>query len=317
MRRRLSLLLACGLLPLFVVCCADAARKHGERVIFHEKSEYQDIYVVRKGTVVSLKFGTPQAPVIQSQVDLSNLRRHMLEYSRLAFAGLLYQPRPKRILVVGLGGGVIPRELHHYYPRATIEVVEIDPLIPRVARRFFRFPKVPQIEVYVDDGRAFIEKRAEQSDGAEYDLIVLDAYGEGSIPFHLLTRQFLRTVKSIRASDGAIVSNLIRTHRLFDSELKTYRAVFRSTQAYEGTESTNVILVAPGKDAPVLSREDAYRRARLLQEQREFTFSLPEVAGHLNPTLKSGEDAVVLTDSMAQQESNQSGDMSEGTRRTP
>ncbi|MEF8788392.1 MAG: fused MFS/spermidine synthase, partial [Planctomycetota bacterium] len=221
------------------------------------------------------------------------------EYSRLVFAGLLYQPRPERILVVGLGGGVIPRELHHYYPRAKIDVVEIDPAIPRVARRFFRFPDDPRINVHVADGRAFIEKVAAGDDGQKYDLIVLDAYGEGSIPFHLLTREFLQTVKSIRASDGAIVSNLIRTHRLFGSELKTYRTVFRAAQGYVGTESTNVILVAPGKQAPIFSKDEAYRRARRLQRRREFAFSLPEVAGHLNTGLQPGQNAVVLIDNMA------------------
>ena len=227
MSKRLPSLLLTGLFLLLVACC-QAGWDDDPRVIYREKSTYQDIFVVRDGSVVSLKFGSPRASVTQSRVDLSNLRRHMLEYSRLAFAGLLYVPRPERVLVVGLGGGVIPREIQHYYPKAHVEVVEIDPAIPKVARHFFKFPPESEIPVHVADGRKFIEKKLQSGNTNAYDLIVLDAYGEDYVPFHLLTKEFLRAVKGVLSGDGVVVSNLIRTHRLFDSALKTHRTVFRA-----------------------------------------------------------------------------------------
>lgn len=267
------------------------------RIIYKEKSRYQQIYVLKQGSVVSLKFGSPRSTMTQTEVDLDNLRRHMLEYSRLCFAGLLYEQKPRRILVVGLGGGVIPREMHQYYPNAKIDVVEIDPAIPPVARRFFAFPRNSNLQVHVADGREFIEKQA-HSDAPPYDLIVLDAYGSKGAPFHLMTKEFLTSVRDILAPDGAVVANLIRTHRFFDSQLKTYLHVFGRYQAYVGDESTNVILVMPGHQVTVLSLESARRRARNLKQARDLKFDFAEVVDHLRRDYLPGRRGTVLTDAM-------------------
>ena len=284
---------------------ADAERQ-STRIIHREQSRFQKIYVLKQGSVVSLKFGSPRATMTQSEVDLSNLRRHMLEYSRLCLAGLLYQPEPRRILVVGLGGGVIPRELHHYYPKARVDAVEIDPAIPPVARRFFAFPTDPTVRVHVADGREFVEKRA-RSGAPPYDLIVLDAYGSKGAPFHLMTKEFLEAVREILAPDGAVVSNLIRTHRFFESELKTYLHVFGRYQAYVGTESTNVIVVAPGPQAPVFSPEAARRRAQRIKQARGLQFDIEAAARHLHTHYMPGRNATVLTDAMRPRGRSESG----------
>ena len=268
------------------------------RVVYREKSRFQDIYVLRRGSIVSLKFGSPYHPMTQTEVDLSNLRRHRLEYSRLCFAGLLYKSVPKRVLVVGMGGGVVPREMHHYYPQAKVDVVEIDPAIPPIAKRFFAFPTHSNVRVHVDDGRKFIEEQHAAEDAKPYDIIVLDAYGSEGVPFALLTKEFLAHVRGILAPDGAVVANLIRTHRYFRSELKTYIRVFGRYQTYVGTESTNVIVVAPGSAAPVLGTEEARRRARRVKENQGLAFDLLQVANRLRTDVKPGRDAVVLTDAM-------------------
>ncbi|KPK59785.1 MAG: hypothetical protein AMK73_08435, partial [Planctomycetes bacterium SM23_32] len=72
------------------------------RLIRQKDSLYHRIFVYQQGSVVTLQFGRPTSWIVQSQVDLSDMRRHMLEYSALAFGGLLYQPEPERVLVVGL-----------------------------------------------------------------------------------------------------------------------------------------------------------------------------------------------------------------------
>ena len=88
-------------LPLFVR--AAASGRFG-RLIHEKDSLYHCIFVYRHGPVVTLRFGKRPAVQIQSQVDLRNLRQHLLEYSMLSFCGLLYKPEPERILVLGLGG---------------------------------------------------------------------------------------------------------------------------------------------------------------------------------------------------------------------
>ena len=283
------------------------------RIIHREESRYQEIYVLKQGSVVSLKFGSPYATMTQTEVDLDNLRRHMLEYSRLCFAGLLYEPQPRRILVVGLGGGVVPREMHHYYPEAKVDAVEIDPAIPPIARRFFAFPTDPNVRVHVADGREFIERHA-RTNAPPYDLVVLDAYGSKGAPFHLMTKEFLTAVRDILAQDGAVVANLISTYRLFPSQLRTYLHVFGRYQAYVGDESTNVIVVVPGPQAPMLTPDAARNRARRLEQARDLKFDLPEVAEHLRPNYLPGRQGRVLTDAMRPRaESGATSNLSSGT----
>jgi spermidine synthase len=66
--------------------------------------------------------------------------------------------KPKRILIVGLGGGSIPNFLHKYYPNTHIDVVDIDPLVVKVAKEYLGFREDKTLRVHVADGRAFIEK---------------------------------------------------------------------------------------------------------------------------------------------------------------
>ena len=48
-------------------------------------------------------------------------------------------PAPQNVLIVGLGGGSLPRALAAMLPATHIDVVEIDPAVTRVARSYFMF----------------------------------------------------------------------------------------------------------------------------------------------------------------------------------
>ena len=82
--------------------CRGALYSMG-RVIHEKNSLYNSIFVYQEGSVVTMRFGKRAGLHIQSQVDMENLREHLLEYSKMMFCGLLYNPQPKRMLVLGLG----------------------------------------------------------------------------------------------------------------------------------------------------------------------------------------------------------------------
>ena len=74
-------------------------------------------------------------------------------------AGTLFMgPAPQRMLIVGLGGGSIPTALREILPQAQIDVVEIDPAVTRVARRFFDFSDDPKMKVIEVDGRVYVKR---------------------------------------------------------------------------------------------------------------------------------------------------------------
>jgi spermidine synthase len=269
------------------------------QLIYEKNSLYHQILVYRSGPVVTLQFGKRPTVQIQSQVDLSNLRQHMLEYTTLAFCGLLYKPEPQKVLVLGLGGGVIPREMHYYFPSAEIDVAEIDPEILLVATQLFNFHDDKRLKVHIDDGRMFIKKQLRRDPVPKYDLVILDAFNSEYIPFHLMTKEFLEEVKGILAEDGVVIANVFYSNRLFDAELKTFLAVFERCQVFLGVYSTNAMLVAPGPTGPTLTIKEAVDRAEVAQSKHKFGFDMPTVAKRLQPDTRPDSRARVLTDDRA------------------
>jgi len=255
--------------------------------------------VYQRGSIVTLRFDKQPAVQMQSQVNLKNLREHMLEYSTMAFCGLLYNPEPKKVLVLGLGGGVIPREMHHYFPEVEIDVVEIDPEIRVIAKQFFKFREDDNLRVHIDDGRMFIKKQLRLDPAPKYDMVILDAFNSDYIPFHLMTKEFLEELKGAVAEDGVVVANVFYNNYLFDAELKTFLAVFGQCQVFWGESSTNAMLVSPGPGGPMFTRKEAVGLAKLLRRKHRLAFNLPKVATKLRPDTLPDVQAKVLTDDRA------------------
>jgi len=269
------------------------------RLVERRDSLYHQIFVYQDGPLMTLQFGRIRTDLVQSQVDLSDLRRQVHEYTMLSFAGLFYKPDPKTMLVLGLGGGVIPREMHYYFPEMRIDVAEIDPDIPPIAERYFAFRQDERLKVTVDDGRMFIRKALRRKPVPKYDYIVLDAFTSEYIPFHLMTREFLREVKGVLSEDGVVVANIFYNSSLADAELKTFLDVFGRCQVYMGAHSGNAMLISPGPKAPVLTPEEALARAELVRPAEPFAFDIRKVARRLSPHVVPHEGAIVLTDDRA------------------
>lgn len=289
----------CVVLMLAAVQSVPAAPAEWGQLIARRESLYNTIFVYQQASVVTLRFGRRAAVPIQSQVDLNNLREHQLEYTELAFCGLLYVPEPNSILVLGLGGGVIPRELRYYYPEAVIDVVEIDEAILPLAKQYFAFAEDEKMKVFIDDGRMFIKKQLRGPHPPQYDLIILDAFNGDYIPFHLMTREFLEEVRRALSPRGVVAANVFFDNQLFDAEWATFLAVFGRCEVFLGRFSGNAILLSGGSQVQMPSAAELLERARRLQEQRKFAFSLPAVAQCIMPDLKPDSQALVLTDDRA------------------
>ena len=123
---------------LCLAACVAATCAHGQ-VIHREPSLYQTVLVTERGATVCLQFEARSDVRNQSCVDRRRPRRLVLPYTRMLLGSLLLIPDPETILVVGLGGGVLPKAFAELLPDARIDVVEIDPVVVAVAERFFGF----------------------------------------------------------------------------------------------------------------------------------------------------------------------------------
>jgi spermidine synthase len=227
-------------------------------------------------------------------------------YTRWLHAGVLFTQRaPERVLIIGCGGGVGPQSFADDYAGAVqrIDVVDIDPHVLAMARRWFRFPTADGVlRAHVADGRLFVAQSTER-----WDYIVLDAYTAGSrIPRHLISQEYFAAVKSHLTPGGVVVANVIGAlegdgSRLLQSAVRTMQSVFGPEQVYvlprsrSGPRATNVFLVGLTGGQRV-SAETLRERTQELRGKVLKQPGLDEVAGsQLRSPLEIGE-APLLTD---------------------
>ncbi|WP_158291826.1 spermidine synthase [Lampropedia puyangensis] len=176
-----------------------------------------------------------------------------LEYTRGLLAGMHWLPRPpQRILLIGMGGGSIPKALMQYAPDAKVDVVELDAAVVQVAQDCFGFQPTPSMRVHVMDARVFVRQQIRQQQ--TYDLIMLDAFDHDYIPEHLLTVEFLSQIRQLLAADGIVVANTFARGRLLPHEEATWQAVFPSLWRAKRLE--NDILYAATQALTLQSADD-------------------------------------------------------------
>ncbi len=275
----------------YVALAAVVAFARADQTVLYEKaSAYGTIVVTEEENGVrTLRFGRGGAR--QSVVKLGDPDYLALPYARVALVGLALSEEPRRVLVVGLGGGTLPMFLRKYYPHATIDAVDIDPEVVDVAKKFFGFREDDRMRAHVDDGRQFIEKLRQP-----YDVIFLDAFGSNSIPAHLTTQEFLQAVRRAVTPDGVVVGNLWGRHSnpLYDSMVRTYQEVFDELLILDVQGAGNMILLALPRKQP-LSRDELMQLARKVSAAKRFPFDLgdPVNYGFLDARAKSQHERVL------------------------
>ena len=193
-------------------------------IIHTEKSLYRNILVYEEDEQRCMSFTRNQQTARQTCLSLDDPNQFVFVYTRMMMGALYLNPQPRNILIVGLGGGVLPMALTKMFPDARIDIAEIDPAVVKVAQRFFGFNPSPQVQVIEEDGRVFVKRTGKS--GQRYDLIMLDAFDHEYIPEHLLTREFLLEVKTLLTADGVLAANTFSSSRLYHHESATYQAVF-------------------------------------------------------------------------------------------
>lgn len=207
----------------------------------------------------------------QSVVKPGDPEHLELPYARAVMAGLALHPQPRRILVVGLGGGTLPSFLRVHFPQAVIDAAEIDPGVAEVAVNYFEFREDEKMKIRLGDGRAWIEK----APAASYDLIILDAYGANSVPMSLATVEFLRAVRRALSEDGLVISNVWGplSNPLYDDMVRTYEEVFEELYIVHAPNSGNrIVLALPRSEA--LTREQLVERSRGVMQDHVLRYDL-------------------------------------------
>ena len=196
--------------------------------------------------------------------------------------------------MIGLGAGSISTYLARAMPDAQIDVVELDPGVISAGKDYFGLRETDRVRLIAGDGRVYLNRNKDL-----YDVILLDAFRDLGIPFHLLTREFYGLVKEHLAPGGDMASNVAANTKLYLSTLVTLAAVFPTVDAYPdwlGRSEAQVIAVA--MPAPRPTADALQQSATALQQQYHFRYPLPALAGK-RVTEPNSEGGELLTDDFA------------------
>jgi predicted membrane-bound spermidine synthase len=165
------------------------------------------------------------------------------QYTDLLWLPLLWKPRPKRAVFIGGGGGVTQRMFVQQLPDVSVDLVEIDPAVVEVAKKYFHLDDEKykdksgekRLKIHVMDGREFFRVTPAEK---EFDIVILDAYTiGGQIPFHLTTREYLQEIRPHMKDDGVLLININSSFtgklgKIFQHMYKTFSMEFKQVYVF-------------------------------------------------------------------------------------
>jgi spermidine synthase len=215
-----------------------------EHLVFEGVSPWNRVLVLDEGDLRHLRFGDATGDT-QSTVSLHEPRSVPMEYIRHAASALAFTDLRRNALVIGLGGGAYPMLLRRSYPAMTIDVVELDPLVRRVARQYFGFVEDGKLRVRIADGARFLRQTKKR-----WDIIFLDAYGTGGIPEALANDAFFADMARSLKSGGLALANIADTKHERDRDIITRSAKAFPACILQHTPSPDNVIAIAGASLP-------------------------------------------------------------------
>ncbi len=178
--------------------------KYGGKLIHRVVDDYGPIEVVEAHGVRSLHFGSSAR---QSAMDLSAPDQIELAYLRSLLIPLLFVPRPRRILLLGLGGGTLAKFFQRNFPEARIQAVELRSAVVDIASAYFGLEMGMHVDVHIMDAHQYLQQQNLQKiDG--FDLILVDIFDAEGPSGVLDDPDFFIRLSRLLCPQGAMAVNL-------------------------------------------------------------------------------------------------------------
>lgn len=207
----------------------------------------------------------------QSRMWLRDPYALALKYTQTMMGFLLFQPRPGRIGMIGLGGGSLAKFCYRYLPDARIEAVEINPQVLALRETFLVPPDDERFQAHLADGADYIRgcKRS-------LDVLLVDGYDRDGIAQRLCTQSFYDDCRRSLRPGGLMIANIICAHAQYDLLIERIRTSFgKSVLIVQDSESSNDVVFAWVGEIDD-SRLDGHKRPPEID---------PEAWEHLGPAM--------------------------------
>ncbi len=241
-------------------------------------ADTESVYVSEKFGVRALHIGSD---TIQSAMRMARPDDLEISYTRSMMAFLLFNPDPREVLMMGLGGGSLAKFIFHRLPQARTVAVEINPRVVAVARQSFQVPPDDaRLQVVVGDGAAYLG-----NDKLRADVILVDGYDAASQAEAMSTPAFYGACARALGDSGTLVVNLWGGDRTFTTCMDRIAKTFDGLVACLPAAKPGNIIVFAFKRSPGQPRwVDLRSRAQALETAHglEFARFVEELAA-MNP----------------------------------
>lgn len=238
------------------------------------EEDSESVYISEKFGVRTLHIGSD---TVQSSMRLTRPNDLEISYTRSMMAFLLFNPDPRNVLMIGLGGGSLAKFVYHRLPQARTVAVEINPRVIAVARQFFHLPPDDErLLLVAGDGAGYVGNEALRA-----DVIMVDGYDAESQVEALSTPAFYRDCARVLGGTGILVVNLWGGDRNYISCVERIAHAFdRLVACLPAGRPGNVVVLAFKQSPGQPPWEDLRARARTLETVHglEFTRFVQELA---------------------------------------
>jgi spermidine synthase len=180
-----------------------------------------------------------------------------------------------KVLILGMGTGTFATQCSYYFENMEVEGVEIDDKITDLARTYFALPQETKVTTY--DGRAYLN-----AVDTKYDVIMVDAYQDITIPFQMSSEEFFTLVREHLTEDGVMVVNMnmrgSNEGSINDYLADTIASVFDTVYTVDVAGSTNRELFASTSSSIL----ETFQKNKAELDNQNLCQMMERVVGGLN-----------------------------------
>ncbi len=159
---------------------------------------------------------------VQSSMLIADPYRLVLAYTKVVMGFLLFNPAPKDIWMIGLGGASLPKFIHRYLPASRCRVIELHPEVITMARSMFALPPDDnRLQVVLGDGAEYVMKHE-----AGCDVLIVDGFDGVQIAPELATPAFFANCAHALKDEGIFVMNLWGSDKGFQRHVEAISTAF-------------------------------------------------------------------------------------------
>lgn len=246
--------------------------KSFSREDFVYQNKKTGVYVFEKDGIRCLTFKKIDGTFpLQGCLLLKDPLKLVFDYPKNMIASLLFNQSPKKILVLGLGVGMMPNVLSNLLPNTKIDIIEIDQEIAFVAKTYFNFNETENMKVIIADAYDFVLQTQEK-----YDIIFFDVFGEDYIPEKFLTRNFMQSLSKLLSPTGILAINTFTRSKTYNEESALVKDVFEDY--YQISAPNRIIIVQNDKNANLDIEENALKMQKKL---KKFDINAKDIASKI------------------------------------